>query len=110
METIENKYCLECEQRVGKKEEKGKWIYYTENIILFQLHDDLSIYICIDCNPNAELWECAVCHQMYDSNIEFCDVNVYRKCSDCIIKDLSIMSCECIVCREIYDLNIIIPK
>jgi hypothetical protein len=92
METINNKYCFECENRVGKKE--GKWIYYTENSILFQLYDDISIYVCIDCHPNAELWECKVCNQMYDCNIEFCDENGFRKCSECIIKDIFIMSCE----------------
>jgi hypothetical protein len=110
METIENKYCFECENRVGKKEKKGKWIYYTENTILFQLYDDISIYVCIDCHPNPELWECKVCNQMYDSNIEFCDENGDRKCSNCIIQDLFIMTCECNVCSEIYDSNIIIPK
>ena len=102
-EIVDNKYCFECENRVGKKK-SGEWIYYTETFILFQ-----SIYICMDCNPNTELWECKVCNQMYDSNIEFCDENGIRKCSNCIIQDL-FMTCECNVCSEIYDSNMIIPK
>jgi hypothetical protein len=115
-ETIENKYCFECDKRVGKKEkglieEKGKWIYYTETYnILYQSFDGVSIYICLDCEPNPEVWECKICNKEYNFTTEFCDENRFRKCSECIIKDLFILRCECNVCREIVEANLIIPK
>jgi len=115
-ETIENKYCFECEKRVGKKEkgqteEKGKWIYYRETYnILFQSFDGVSIYICLDCEPNPEQWVCKICNKEYDFTTEFCDENGFRKCQDCIISYLSNIDCQCNVCREIYESNIIILK
>ena len=115
-ETIENKYCFECEKRVGKKEkgpteEKGKWIYYRETYnILFQSFDGVSIYICLDCEPNPEQWDCKICNKEYDVTTEFCEENGIRTCPDCIINNLSNIDCQCNVCRDIYESNIIILK
>jgi len=111
-EIVDNKYCFECENRVGKKK-SGEWIYYTETIILFQSVDDgVSIYICMDCNPNTELWECKKCNQIIDSTDEFCDEMGFRKCKNCIIQEaINVnLDCTCNVCRELFEEYTITPK
>ena len=55
-------------------------------------------------------YQCKICNKEYDFTTEFCDENRFRKCSECIIKDLFILRCECNVCREIVEANLIIPK
>jgi hypothetical protein len=122
-EIINNKYCFECEKRVGKKEsreikEKGEWIYYTEMFCMetydftYRSLDNISYYNCLECYSDIITWECKICNQEYDSTIEFCDEIGFRKCKNCIIEEVINvnMSCHCNVCRELFETYTIIPK
>jgi len=115
---IENKYCYDCENRVGKKESK-EWIYYTEVLVYMSTYnyrthdlDTISFYTCIDCQKEPPYWECKTCNQIIHSTNEFCDDSGNRKCYDCIITEVfnRNLECKCNVCCEANELYTITPK
>jgi hypothetical protein len=117
-EIVDNKYCFECENRVGKKK-SGEWNFYTEvmgsittyNVITHEL-DDISFYTCLDCYADNISWECKKCNQIIDSTDEFCDELGSRKCMNCIIEEVANdnMECKCNVCRELFEMYTISLK
>jgi len=115
---IDNKYCYECEKRVGKKD-CGEWVYYTEVMVSMSTYnvrtgelEEISFYTCLDCYSENIIWECRKCNQQIDSTSEFCDNLGSRKCYNCIIDDVDNvnMECNCNVCREIFEMYTITPK
>jgi hypothetical protein len=115
---IDNKYCYECDKRVGKKE-SGEWKFYTEVMVSMSTYnvrthelDYISFYTCLDCYADNISWECKKCNQMIDSTDEFCDDFGSRKCSNCIIEEVVnvTMECNCNVCRELFEMYTITPK